>query len=345
VREAAEAMIHRVQKLIPEAEITGFTVQAMAHRPGAEELIVGMVDDSIFGPVILFGQGGIAVEIIGDRAVALPPMNMALASELIDRTRISRLLKGYRDRPGADLDAISAALIRVAQLVIDIPEVVELDINPLFADAKGVLALDARMRVRAATCKGPERLAIRPYPQELEATIQLGDERILLRPIRPEDEPAHQDFVAHCDPDDIYFRFFRAVRHIPHSEMARLTQIDYAREMAFIAVADGGKGETIGVVRAITDPDNQMAEFGIMVRSDRKGTGLGHALLGKMVDYLRAQGTRELRAHVLPANHAMLSLAERMGFTHRRLPEDEVTAIRLDLTGEEASAKTPATQG
>ena len=339
VREAAEAMIHRVQELIPEAEISGFTVQAMARRPGAEELIVGMADDSIFGPVILFGQGGIAVEVIGDRAVALPPMNMALASELIERTRISKLLKGYRDRPGADLDAIRAALIRVAQLVIDIPEVIELDINPLFADAKGVLALDARMRVGAATCKGPERLAIRPYPQELEASIEVaGGERVLVRPIRPEDEPAHQDFVAHCDPDDIYFRFFRAVRHIPHSEMARLTQIDYAREMAFIAVADGGKGETIGVVRAITDPDNQIAEFGIMVRSDRKGTGLGYALLGKMIDYLRAQGTRELRAHVLPANHAMLSLAERMGFTHRRLPEDEVMAIRLDLTGEPADA-------
>lgn len=334
VREAAAAMVKRVQKLIPEAQITGFTVQKMAHRPGAEELIVGMVDDSIFGPVILFGQGGTAVEVIDDCAYALPPLNMALANELIERTRVSKLLKGYRDRPGADLNAISAALIRVAQLVIDIPEVVELDINPLFADAKGVLALDARMRVAAATCKGPERLAIRPYPQELEETIHLGDERILLRPIRPEDEPAHQDFVAHCDPDDIYFRFFRAIRHIPHSEMARLTQIDYAREMAFIAVADGGKGKTLGVVRAITDPNNQMAEFGIMVRSDRKGIGLGRALLEKVVRYLRAQGTRELRAHVLPENHAMLSLAERMGFTQQRLVEDEVMQVRLALMDE-----------
>ncbi len=345
VREAATAMIQRVRELIPEAQITGFTVQQMAHRPGAEELIVGMVNDSIFGPVILFGQGGTAVEVIGDCADALPPLNMALASELIERTRVSKLLKGYRDRPAADLDAICATLIRVAQLVIDIPEVVELDINPLFADAKGVLALDARMHVAAATGKGPERLAIRPYPRELEATIQLGDERILLRPIRPEDEPAHQDFVAHCDPDDIYFRFFRAIRHIPHSEMARLTQIDYAREMAFIAVADNGKGKTIGVVRAISDPDNQKAEFGIMVRSDHKGTGLGSALLGKIIDYLRAQGTRELTAHVLPANHAMLSLAERMGFSHHLLPEDEVMAIRLDLTGKRANAATTATQG
>ncbi len=340
VREAAAAMAVRVKELIPEAQITGFTVQAMARRPGAEELIVGMVNDSIFGPVVLFGQGGVAVEVIGDRAVALPPMNMALARELIDRTRVAKLLKGYRDRPGADLDAICTALIRVAQLVIDIPEVEELDINPLFADARGVLALDARLRVRAATCKGPERLAIRPYPRELEATLEIAGETVLLRPIRPEDEPAHQVFVSHCDPDDIYFRFFRAVRHIPHSEMARLTQIDYAREMAFIAVADGGKGETLGVVRAITDPDNQAAEFGIMVRSDRKGTGLGHALLEKMIDYLRAQGTRELRAHVLPANHAMLSLAERMGFTVQRLPEDEVMAIHLDLSDEVEGADT-----
>ncbi|HBB39850.1 MAG: GNAT family N-acetyltransferase [Nitrospirae bacterium CG18_big_fil_WC_8_21_14_2_50_70_55] len=345
VREAAAAMILRVRELIPEANITGFTVQAMAHRPGAEELIVGMVDDSIFGPVILFGQGGVAVEVIGDHAVALPPLNMALASELIDRTRVAKLLKGYRDRAGANLDAICATLIRVAQLVIDIPEVVELDINPLFADAKGVLALDARMRVAVATCKGPERLAIRPYPRELEECVVLANgEHLLLRPIRPEDEPAHHEFVAHCDPDDIYFRFFRAVRHIPHSEMARLTQVDYAREMAFIAVAeDGGEGETLGVVRAITDPDNRIAEFGIMVRSDRKGSGLGHALLGKMIGYLRAQGTRELRAHVLPANHSMLALAERMGFTVQRLPEDEVMKIQLNLTGKPAGAATPAT--
>ncbi|RMF88324.1 MAG: GNAT family N-acetyltransferase [Nitrospirae bacterium] len=343
VRQAAERMAARVRELIPEATIHGFTVQEMARRPGAEELIVGVTDDTIFGPVILFGQGGVAVEVIGDRAVALPPLNMALATELIERTRVSRLLKGYRDRPAADLDALRLTLIQVAQLVTDLPEVVELDINPLFADHQGVLALDARIRVAATSARGPERLAIRPYPRELEEEVTLRDGRtLLLRPIRPEDEPAHHDFVAHCDPEDIYFRFFRAVRHLPHSEMARLTQIDYDREMAFIAVgeAEGGRA-TLGVVRALADPDNQVAEFGIMVRSDQKGTGLGRALLTKMIRYLKGRGTRVLKAHVLPANQAMLSLARRLGFEVRRLPDDEVVEVRLALDraleGEEAA--------
>jgi len=333
VGAAAEAIAQRMTSLRPEAHLTGFTVQPMARRPGAFELIVGAREDPVFGPVILFGEGGTAVEIIADRAVGLPPLNMALATDLIARTRIHNLLKGYRDRPGADRDAIASALIKVAHLVTDLPEVIELDINPLIADRSGVLALDARMRVRQADLSGPERLSIRPYPKELEETVTLGGRQILLRPILPEDESQHYEFLSRLTPEDVRFRFFSSVRNLPHSQMARFTQIDFEREMAFIATApdDRGRAETLGVVRVITDPDNETAEFAIVVRSDLKGQGLGAALLDKMIAYCRSRGTRQLIGQVLAQNRAMLGLAESRGFSRRASDSPDTVEVSLDL--------------
>ncbi len=330
---AAEAIKQRMAALRPEAQLTGFTVQRMARRPGAFELIVGAREDSVFGPVILFGEGGTAVEIIADRAVGLPPLNMTLASGVMQRTRIYNLLKGYRDRPGADREAIALSLIKVAHLVTDLPEVVELDINPLIADGEGVLVLDARIRVRQAEGTGPERLCIRPYPKELEQTVTLGGRRILMRPIRPEDEPQHYEFLSRLSPEDVRFRFFSSVRELPHTQMARFTQIDFEREMAFIATAPGknGKPETLGVVRVVTDPDNETAEFAIIVRSDLKGQGLGAALLDKMIAYCRNRGTRELAGQVMTQNRAMLGLAESRGFSHRRSDSPETIDVFLNL--------------
>jgi acetyltransferase len=186
-------MLERLSALRPEATVEGFTVQRMARRPRSHELIVGTATDPVFGPVILFGQGGTAVELIQDRAVALPPLNATLAHELVSRTRIFKLLQGYRDRPPADMDAILETLIKLSQMTIDLPEVAEVDVNPLLADEDGVLALDARIRVAAAPEDGAGRLAIRPYPKELEETVLLrGGSTVLMRPIRPEDEPAHR---------------------------------------------------------------------------------------------------------------------------------------------------------
>jgi acetyltransferase len=305
----------------------------MARRPGAFELIVGAREDPVFGPVILFGEGGTAVEIIADRAVGLPPLNMALASDLIQRTRIYNLLKGYRDRPGADHEAITLSLIKVAHLVTDLAEVIELDINPLIADAAGVLVLDARMRVRQAEARGPERLSIRPYPKELEETVTLGERRILMRPIRPEDEARHYEFLSRLSPEDIRFRFFSSVRNLPHSQMARFTQIDFEREMAFIATApdERGRPETLGVVRVVTDPDNEKAEFAIIVRSDLKGQGMGAALLDKMIAYCRSRGTRQLVGQVMAQNHRMLGLAESRGFRRRPSDRPDTVEVSLDL--------------
>jgi acetyltransferase len=332
VREAADALGRRLRVLRPEAILNGFVVQPMARRSGALELIVGAATDGVFGPVLLFGHGGTAVEVIGDRAIGFPPLNMNLAREIVSRTRVSKLLGGYRGRAPADRDAICLTLVQLSQLIVDLPEVIEVDVNPLLADESGVLALDAHIRV--ARPARSERLAIRPYPSELEETIALRVGRsLVMRPIRPEDEPAHSRFFQHLEPEDLYLRFFSAVRKAPHSQLARFTQIDYDREMAFIAYAPDQEDETLGVVRAITDPDNKQAEFAIIVRSDVKGQGLGRALLEKMIRYCRSRGTGEVVGQVLSENVPMLSLAQRLGFRSQFNREAGVLEVRLQLSG------------
>ncbi len=329
---AAAAMADRVRQLRPDVQRIGFTVQNMARRPGAYELIVGAATDPIFGPVILFGEGGTAVEVIADRAIALPPLNMKLASELIDSTRVARRLRGYRDRPPVDRQAIQHILIRVAQLVADVPEITEIDINPLLADDRGVLALDARIRVQKTDVRGADRFAIRPYPKELEELVNVDGLELILRPIRPEDEPNHKKFLDELDPKDIRFRFFGSIRNFAHSQLARLTQIDYDREMAFIAVeSHGSDPHTIGVVRIVCDPDNVEAEFAIIVHSEMKRRGLGRALMKKMIDYSRGRGTRWRVGEVLAENRSMLNLARSLGFETEPIPGEAVMKVRLNL--------------
>lgn len=335
-RETSASMLARIRQLRPDARIDGLTVQKMIRRPDAHELIVGAKSDPVFGPVILFGQGGTAVEIIADRAIALPPLNMTLARDVISRTRVSRLLAGYRDRPAADIQAICLTLNKIAQLVADIPEVIELDINPLLADGTGVVALDARIGVARATSQGSDRLAILPYPRDLVTEIEFDDGLLTIRPIRPEDEPEHRELFTNFSAQDIRFRFFGAVREPVHSELARYTQIDYDREMAFIATRprDGGRNETLGVARVVCDPNNQDGEFAIVVRSDLKGKGLGSILLTRLIDYCRARGTATLVGTVLKDNKAMLALARKTGF-HCALNADEgIYDARLSLAPE-----------
>lgn len=334
---ACEAMLARVRQRRPEARIDGFSIQAMIRRPRAHELIVGALTDPIFGPAIMFGQGGVGVEVIGDRAVALPPLNMHLALDLIDRTKVSRLMSGYRDFPPVDRNALAALLIRVAQMIADHAELAELDINPLYADDQGLLALDARMVIRPSAALGHDRLAIRPYPSGLEERVTLrGGETVLLRPVRPEDEPAHEEFVASVSAEDFRLRFFSPMRQLPHTEMARFTQIDYEREMAFIATRPGEDGhtETLGVVRAITDPDNLRAEFAVLVRTDMKGQGLGELLMRKIIDYCRQRGTKEIVGDILRENQPMRALAAELGFksTGTAVGSD-VVEVRLPLQG------------
>ena len=351
LRDAADTMLARVRELQPNARITGFTVQPMVTRPLAQELIVGASIDPVFGPVLLFGHGGTAVEVLADRVIGLPPLNRVLAREMVSRTRVARLLAGYRDHPAVDLDAVCDVLIALSQMLADVPELAELDINPLLADADGVIALDARLRIaptdahlrvdpNAARLRvsrtvsaGAARFAITPYPAELAETVTWQGGVIELRPIRPEDEPQHRAFIEQLAPEDIRLRFFSVRRELPRSELARLTQIDYAREMAFIAVQSqpDGPAQTLGVVRAVIDPDNVDAEFAIIVRSDMKGRGLGHMLMRKMIDFLIGRGTQRMVGDILRENHGMRDLARSNGFVVDPAGSD-ADALRVVLT-------------
>jgi acetyltransferase len=344
VEQAAAAMLERVGSTAPEARLVGLSVQPMIRRPGAYELIVGVTTDRQFGPMVLFGHGGTAVEVISDRALALPPLNLHLARELMSRTRIHRLLEGYRGQRPANLDAIASTLIKISQLVIDFAEIEELDINPLLADGYGVIALDMRVTVGAASAPPTQRLAIRPYPSELEETIRLGDGReLMLRPVRPEDEPAFQAAFAKLTPEEIRLRFFAPIKTLGHVQAARFTQIDYDREMALVLAEPGipGKSEVFGVARIAADPDNERAEYAIIVRHDMTGMGLGVLLMRRIIDYARRRGIGEIFGDVLRENTTMLRICHELGFTQTSVP-DEPGLIRVVLSLPDGAAARPA---
>ncbi len=315
---ALDAMLERVRRQLPAARLEGFMVQAMARRPQALELIAGISTDPVFGPVVLFGHGGIAVEVTADQAIGLPPLNRVLAADLVGRTRVARLLAGYRGRPPADMDALCDVLVRVGQMAADLPELAELDINPLLADAGGVVALDARMRLQpsAPGQDGSARLAILPYPVQLERQVASALGPLTLRPIRPEDAAAHVAFFRALTPEDVHMRMFGQMRELSPQQLARFTQVDYAREMAFIATraGSGGGNETLGVARAVLDPDGERAEFAVTVRSDLKGQGLGRLLMACLLDYCAARGVALVEGLALAENTRMQALARALGF-------------------------------
>jgi acetyltransferase len=330
VRAAAAAIEQRMRAQRPDAPLEGFVVQPMIRRPRAHELIAGIATDPVFGPVILFGHGGTATEVVADRALALPPLDRVLARDLIERTRVARLLAGYRDHAPVDRDALEGTLVQLSALAADLPEIAELDINPLLADERGMIALDARIRLQQ---RARVPFAIRPYPEEQEQTVDWQGRAVLLRPIRPEDGEAHRRFFATLDPQDVRYRTFMQLRTLAPSQLARLTQIDYDREMAFIATTpnEDGASETLGVARAIGDPDNVTAEFAIVLRSDLKGRGLGRILLGKLIAYCRERGTRELVGEALQDNARMIALAREFGFEVTAAREPGIVAMRLRL--------------
>jgi acetyltransferase len=265
--------------------------------------------DPVFGPALEFGLGGAAGTVARDRAAGLPPLNMVLARDIVARTRAGQRLAGT--------DAVCRALVQVADLVTDLCEVAELELDPLRVAPQG--AAFAATALAARIVLGPPRpeaaMAIRPYPQALAETIAWQGAPLTLRPIRPEDAPAHVRFFAALDPEDVRLRFFSALRELPPAQLARLTQIDYDRAMAFIATRTGrdGQPETLGVVRAVADPDNRRAEFAIVVRSDLKGKGLGVILFDKLVDYFRARGTDSLAGDALAENVGVQQLVRRFG--------------------------------
>jgi acetyltransferase len=296
---------------------------------------MGVYEDRLFGPMILFGAGGTATEIIHDTAVALPPLDAELARDLMNQTRIFKLLEGYRDRPAADLAAIADALVRLSQLVVDCPAVKELDINPLLADETGIIALDARIRIEPSEVEkeGPNPLlAIRPYPNQWETWAATDNGyRIFIRPIRPADEHLYGDFIAKLSPEDIRFRFLAPRKEFSHKFIARFTQIDYARAMAFVAL-NKDQNELLGVARLSADPDYVNGEYAIIVRSDLKGSGLGWALMQHLIRYAEKEGLRALVGDVLANNERMLGMCRTLGFEIAPDPEDaSIRKVTLKL--------------
>jgi acetyltransferase len=335
-RHAAERMQRRTHELLPAARIQGFTVQPTIVRPKAYQLLTGVYEDALFGPMILFGAGGTGTEIIRDTAVALPPLDLELAYDLMEQTRLYKLLEGYRDQPAADIAAIAEVLQRLSQLVVDCPAVKEVDINPLLADATGVIALDARIRIEPAEVEtmGPNpRLAIRPYPAQWKKWTETDDgERILIRPIRPADEHLYAAFLAKLSPEDIRFRFLAPRKEFSHKTIARFTQIDYSRAMAFVAL-DKTQNELLGIARLAADPDYVSGEYAIIVRSDLKGTGIGWALMRHLIAYAEREGLRRLVGDVLASNHGMLGMCHTLGFEIAADPEDpSIRKVALDLS-------------
>lgn len=343
VEDAARAMTARIAKIDPKAVLDGFTVQTMIRRPGAHELLIGVGEDAHFGPMIMFGQGGTAVEAIADSALAMPPLNMKLASEAIARTNIVRLLRGYRDRPAVNLDAVALTMVKISQLVVDLGEIAELDINPLLADSYGVIALDARIRVRACEGDAAARLAIRPYPKALESTVTLEDGReFLIRPIVPEDEPAHQRMFKSLTPEEIRLRFMIPKRTQSHVQAARFTQIDYDREMALVLADPGapGHGDIHGVVRIIADPDNEAAEFAILIKGELTGLGLGTRLMQCILAHADSRGIQEVFGEVLRENARMLRLAAKLGFSQTPIQgEPGLIHVSLSMSERDEFAK------
>ena len=339
VKAAAEQLQDETLASSPTTRIEGFLVEPVFRHIGALEAKVGVADDPVFGPVITFGQSGAAGDLVSDLVVGLPPLNMNLAREMITRTRFSKLLQPSGDAPAAAMQALCLTLVQLSQLIVDIPEVASLEIDPLIVDHRGAVAVGAQILIAPPTEASQGRLAIRPYPKELEEEFVLANGlKVLLRPIRPEDAPAQHEFHDNCSPEDMEMRFFHRVRTLSQLEMARLTQIDYDREMAFIATKpkqDGSGWETLGTVRTFTDLDNETAEYAILVRSDLKQQRLGRKLMEKMVRYCRSRGTRQIVGRVLCDNEAMLHLIHSLGFKSKRVLDENImeniVEVVLDL--------------
>lgn len=310
VKFEARAMLERVRAARPEARIEGILVEPMVSRSFGEELILGLTQDPVFGPVILFGQGGVSAEVVADRAVGLPPLDDVLARDLIGRTRVAKILQPNRGRPGADLDALAATLVALSQIALDLPEVKELDINPLVAGPGGVIALDARAALQPTTAA--VRPAIAPYPADLVRTVDCGGLDVGIRPIRADDAPRLRGLVEKCSQEDLFFRFGAGMRTLPPEIAAQLAHIDYDRQMAL--AAEASDGSLYGVARLSKDVGGKTGEFTLLVRSDVHGHAMGRTLLQALLGYAQSRHMQSVWGVTEVENSAMIDLARKLGF-------------------------------
>lgn len=337
--EAARQAATRIRAAASAAGLTafeGFTIQPMIRRRHAHELLLGLNTDPSFGPVVVFGAGGVSVEVVRDTAMGLAPLDEVLAADMIDATRVSRLMAGYRDRPPAARPAVISALLSLSQLAVEQPAILAVDINPLLVDASGAVALDARIEIAPERVGEPgpnPRLAVRPYPSGWERQLACGGRTFVIRPIRPADATLYPRYLERVTAEDMRLRFLSPMRTLSHEMIVRLSQLDYDRDIAFVAL-EAATGDLAGISRLASDPDHQGAEFGIMVRSDLQGLGLGTVLMRQLLDYARADGLARIDGLILRENAAMLDLAARLGFS--QVPSGDASGqvrVRLELGG------------
>jgi acetyltransferase len=332
LREAYEGIVSRARTLRPDARIDGVSVQPMRRRRFSRETMVGVTYDEAFGPVITFGAGGIAVEVMHDRALALPPLNDYLVGRMIDKTRIGMLLGPFKNMPAVDRDQLEQVLLRVSEMVCELPQVREMDINPLVAEEQGVIALDARIVVVPVKedRKRYSHMAIMPYPTRLVRSLALPDGTpVTIRPVRPEDAQMQQEFVRNLSEESRYNRYMSSIKQLSQTMLVRFTQLDYDREMALSMMREGEQGEEVqlAVARFITDPDNEGCEFALEVADHWQGHGIGALLMNDLFDAARAQGLKFMRGEVLASNKGMLKLMRKLGFSVEQHPEDQALTV------------------
>lgn len=333
VRSTYKSIIESAKAYKSDAVIEGVTVQPMLKR-WDYELILGAKKDRDFGPVLLFGMGGILTEVLKDRAIALPPMNRLLARRLMEETKVFRLLKGFRNIPPADLTQLEEILIRLGQLVTDFAEIEELDINPLIASDAGAIAADARILLAPSEVEAPLHLVISPYPNQYEEYAKTDEGiDIFIRPIRPEDAPLMKTMFENLSPQSVYYRFFRPMRELPMSMLQKFTQIDYDREIAMVALHDrNGEEEMLGVARVIAELNLKDAEFSVLVADKWHGKGIGAELLKRCLKAMQRQNIEKVWGIVLPENTKMVALGRKLGFTVKRIPGESEFELKIDLT-------------
>ncbi|HHP7234745.1 MAG TPA: GNAT family N-acetyltransferase [Desulfobacterales bacterium] len=332
VRDAYGRLMDRLHCDPRSTGVAGVTVQTMLAAP-LFELILGAKHHRDFGPVMLFGAGGVLAEALQDRALALPPLNRLLARRMMENTRIYKMLAGYRNRPSIDLERLEEILIRLGHLVTDFPEIGELDINPLFAGSDSFCAVDARIRLQPSGKAAPLHLVISPYPESYETRITTrGLERIFVRPIRPEDAPMLRQLIETLSARSLYQRFLSPLRHLPPAMLARFTQIDYDREIALVALPESPNPEyMMGVGRVIMERNLKNAEFSVLVGDPWQGKGIGAELLKLCLRIAKERNIESIWGLVLTENTQMLSLGRKLGFALQRIPESNTFELRIDL--------------
>jgi acetyltransferase len=348
-REAYHRVVQNSKAYSPDAEILGVTVQPMIKKQGYE-VILGAKADPLFGPVILFGMGGVGVELFKDFAVGIPPLNQTLVRRLMEETKVYQLLKGYRNVPPANIKLLEEIIVRFSQMLVDFPQLKEVDINPLFINEKEAYALDARIVIdkeRVFQKIEPHKhLVISPYPKKYETYWKLKDGRtVLLRPIKPEDEPMWLEMFQNFSEESIRYRFFQIIKDTPHEVRVRYCNIDYDREMAIVAeLTEDGRRRILGVVRVSAEPDGKAGEIAFIIADPWQGLGLGTKMVDCTLETCKDMGLETVYAIMLPDNARAINLMKKMGFTVKYL-DDNTARATLNLKEEEQGTRRTEDEG